>query len=317
MKQRVLIIGSSGMLGVDLCQELIRDYDVIGADVIASPVPERRSRDWYRAKQSYKCDITKKIEVSNTVAKVKPSTVIHAAAWTDVDGCELNPKKAYKINSEGTKNVALACKAMNATLIYLSTDFVFAGKRKNPYKETDKTGPLGIYADSKLKGEAEIKKILKKYFILRTSWLYGKHGKNFVDTILSKAKSEKVLKVVDDQVGSPTYTKDLARAIHELIDKIFVQRTAYSVQRNSTQYAVRSTQYGTYHVSNAGSISWYNYAKEILRLSGSRTKVMPISSKELDRPAKRPEMSVLDNSKFVKFTGYKMRNWQKALKEYV
>ncbi|MDP2929479.1 MAG: sugar nucleotide-binding protein, partial [Candidatus Omnitrophota bacterium] len=161
MKQRVLITGSSGMLGIDLCQELHRDYDVIGADVIASPVSERRSRDWYRARQSHKCDITKKIEVSNTVVKIKPSIVIHAAAWTDVDGCELNPKKAYKINSEGTKNVALACKAANATLIYLSTDFVFDGKRKNPYKETDKTGPLSIYADSKLKGEAAVKRILK------------------------------------------------------------------------------------------------------------------------------------------------------------
>jgi dTDP-4-dehydrorhamnose reductase len=138
---------------------------------------------------------------------------------------------------------------------------------------------------------------VKKHFILRTSWLYGKHGKNFVDTIINKAKTEKVLRVVDDQIGSPTYTRDLARAIHSILNK--------------------STDYGTYHVSGSGSTSWCDYAKEILKLAGSRTKVLPISSKELDRPAKRPKMSVLDNSKFFKFTGYKMRDWREALKEYV
>jgi dTDP-4-dehydrorhamnose reductase len=309
MKRKILIIGSSGMLGIDLSQELCHDYEIFGADVV------RRSS--FTVRGFYKLDITKKQNVPAVIRNLGPDIVIHAAAWTDVDGCELDPKKAYRINSVGTKNVALACKAMGTTLIYISTDFVFDGRRKNPYKETDRTGPLSVYADSKLKGELAIKKALKKYFILRTGWLYGKHGKNFVDTIIAKTKKEKVLKVVDDQVGSPTYTKDLAKAIHVLLDKVFVQRTAYSVQRKNTQYAVRSTQYGIYHISNSGGVSWYDYAREILKLVKSQTKVVPISSKELGRPAKRPRMSVLDNSKFIKFTGHKMRNWQEALKDYV
>ena len=303
--KRILITGSSGMLGIDLSRELSKNYGLTGLDLVqstASCVPRLRSGQALSlpkgVQRFVKCDITKRNEVAAIIAKIDPDIVIHAAAMTDVDGCELDPKKAYKINSEGTKNVALACRAIGAALIYISTDFVFDGKRKNPYKETDKTNPLSIYADSKLKGEKAVKKVLKNHFILRTGWLYGKHGKNFVDTILSKAKSEKVLKVVDDQIGSPTYTKDLAKAIHKFIDKV-------------------SPQNGIYHISNSRSVSWYNYTKEILRLVKSQTKVVPISSKELGRPAKRPKMSVLDNSKFVKFTGHKMRNWQKALKEYV
>ena len=301
------------MLGVDLSQSLYHEYEVFGADIL------RRSLRTYRPggpevspaiRGFYKLDVTKKQNVMALIKNLNPDAIVHAAAWTDVDGCELDPKKAYRINSEGTKNVALACKSTGATLIYLSTDFVFDGRRKNPYKEGDKTGPLNIYAGAKLKGELAVKRILKKYFILRTGWLYGKHGKNFVDTIIKKAGTEKVLKVVDDQVGSPTYTKDLVKAIHVLLDKVFIQR-------KNTQYAIRNTQYGIYHISNAGAVSWYDYAKEILKLTGSRTEVIPISSKELDRPAKRPKMSVLDNSKFFKFTGHKMRDWREALKEYV
>ena len=287
--KRILITGSSGMLGVDLSQELYHDYKVFGADIL------RRAS--FGVCGFYKLDITKKHNVSALIKNLNPDVVIHAAAWTDVDGCELDPKRAYRINSEGTKNVAHACKSIGATLIYISTDFVFDGRRKTPYKEADKTNPLNIYADSKLKGELAIKRILKKYLILRTGWLYGKHGKNFVDTIIAKAKKEKVLKVVNDQVGSPTYTKDLAEAIRVLLKK--------SIDR------------GIYHVSNSGSVSWYDYAKDILKLSKSQTIVAPISSKELDRPAKRPKMSVLDNSRFIKLTGHKMRNWQEALKDYV
>lgn len=288
-KYKILITGSSGMLGVDLCRELGRDFELYGADV-------RRAGG--RVQKFYRCDITKKQSILTIVKKIKPDIIIHTAAMTNVDGCELNPKKAYKINSLGTNNVVSACKAVDAVLIYISTDFVFDGKKKKPYIETDKPHSLGVYADSKLKGENAVKKILKKYFIIRTSWLFGKHGQNFVDTILKLAKKENCLKVVNDQVGSPTYTKDLAKAIHVLIDKIY-------------------SGTGIYHVSNSGSISWFDYAREILRLKNMHTKIVPISSKELDRPAKRPAMSVLDNSKFIKYTGYRMRNWQEALKEYV
>ena len=289
-KHKVLITGSGGMLGVDLCQELSGDYEIYGID-------NRKAA----AQRYFKCDITDKASVSGVFLKIKPEIVIHAAAWTDVDGCELDKKKAYKINSEGTENIASACKDSGAVLIYISTDFVFDGKKKAPYKETDKPGPLSVYADSKLKGEEAIKNTLKDYFILRTAWLYGKNGNNFVDTIIEKAKREKELKVVDDQVGSPTYSKDLAKAMRVLLSKIMRQGQGY----------------GIYHITNSGSVSWYEYARTILKLCGSQTRVVPITSAELGRPAGRPAMSVLDNSRFNEFTGYKMRNWKEALKEYI
>ena len=254
------------MLGVDLSQELYHDHEVFGADLI------RRSS--FAIRGFYKLDITKKQNVLAIIKNLNPDIVIHAAAWTDVDGCELDEKRAYRTNSVGTQNVAHACKAIGATSIYISTDFVFDGKKKNPYKETDKTNPLSVYADSKLKGEAAVKRILKKYFILRTGWLYGKHGKNFVDTILKKAKTEDALKVVNDQRGSPTYTKDLAKAIH-----LFISVIARSPAKGGTTKQSQKIKYGVYHVSNFGSVSWFDYAKEILKLVKSQTKVVPISSK--------------------------------------
>lgn len=274
------------MLGIDLCHELNEDYELYGIDT-------RRDND------NFICDITDKKCVADIVEKVKPDVVIHTAAWTDVDGCEQDKEKARWINVEGTKNVALACKDRGAILVYISTDFVFDGKEKGAYKETDKPNPISVYGDSKLKGEEAVKKTLKKYFILRTSWLYGENGKNFVDTILSKAKTEQALKIVDDQVGSPTYTRDLAKAMHALLNK------------------AGDRGYGIYHVSNSGGVSWFEYTKEILKLAGSATKVIAISSEELARPARRPAMSVLDNSKFTEFTGYRMRDWKDALKEYL
>jgi dTDP-4-dehydrorhamnose reductase len=296
MRRRVLITGSSGMLGIDLCKELGKDYEVWGMDII-----DRHSSF---VVHFVKADITDKEETIKAIVKAKPDIVIHAAAYTDVDGCELDGKKAFRINSLGTKNVALACRKAGATLVYISTDFVFNGKKTRPYIETDRPEPLSVYGESKLKGEMAVKSSLKNYFIIRTSWLYGANGKNFVDTIAAKAKTEKALKVVDDQAGSPTYTKDLAKALHALIDKC-------------SDRGSRISDFGVYHISNSGEVSWYRYAKEILRITGSKTKVIPISSQELSRPAERPAMSVLDNSKFVKFTGYRMRPWRAALKEYL
>jgi len=250
-------------------------------------------------------DIADRKKVIEIVGEIQPDIIIHAAAWTDVDGCELDKEKAYRVNFDGTKNVALACSKAGAILIYISTDFVFDGKKKIPYKEEDRPHPINIYGASKLKGEEAIKKILKNYFILRTSWLYGKHGKNFVDTILDKTKREKMLKIVDDQIGSPTYAKDLAKAIHVLLDKICKDKGS------------RIKGQGIYHISNSGSVSWYEYAKEILRLARYKTKVVSILSKELTRPARRPAMSILNNSRFIKFTSYRMRHWKEALKEYL
>lgn len=284
------------MLGLDLCQELRKDYVVEGADITASA---RQDVKFYQS------DITDRNNIAGIIADARPNIVIHAAAWTDVDGCEREKDKAYLVNATGAENVALACRDAGATLIYISTDFVFDGKSVKPYKETDKPAPLSVYGNSKLKGEDSIRKALKNHYILRTSWLYGKNGKNFVDTIIANASTEKLLKVVDDQIGSPTYTKDLAKAIHKLLDKL------------AQGPVVRVQGPGIYHVSNSGKVSWYDYARAIVKFAGSKTKILPIRSDELDRPAKRPEMSVLDNSKFTKLTGYKMRNWKTALKEYL
>lgn len=285
------------MLGHDLCRELGESYDVAGLD----RVPDRKRA----APVFFKGDITDKKRAIEVISKVVPDIVIHTAAWTDVDGCELDKKKACLVNSEGTKNVALACAKFKAVLIYISTDFVFDGRKESPYKEGDRPKPLSVYGTSKLRGERFVKKYLKRYFIVRTSWLYGKRGMNFVDTILSKAKSEKTIRVVDDQIGSPTYTKDLSGALHILLKKLF------------TNYELRSTVYGIYHISNSGSVTWYEYAKQILRSAGCGTRVVPVSSRELARPARRPAMSVMDNSKFTSLTGCRMRSWKDALKEYL
>jgi len=286
------------MLGIDLSQELHGDYTVIGADVVHGP------RSMVHGFES--CDVTDKKRVAEVVEGANPDVVIHAAAFTDVDGCESNEAKARAINVEGAGNVAAACRDAGAAIIYISTDFVFDGAKKTPYLETDRTRPLSIYGKSKLEGEEAIKGMTGRHYILRTSWLYGRYGKNFVDTIINKARTEKVLKVVDDQVGSPTYTKDLAKAIHALLDKLSPKPTAHSPER-----------YGIYHISNSGTVSWYEYAKTILEMAGSGTKVIPISSKELARPANRPAMSVLDNEKFTGYTGYIMRSWKSALREYL
>ena len=290
-RYKILITGSSGMLGIDLANELRHGYELIGMDLVNNPKS--------RVHKFYKADITDPKSIANTFRRASPDIVVHTAAWADVDGCELDKNKAYAVNSDGTRNVALACKEIGAVLVYISTDFVFDGKKRSPYEESDRANPLGVYADSKLKGELAVKKILKKYFIIRTSWLYGKQGKNFVDTIAAKAREDGLLKVVDDQIGSPTYTVDLAKAIRKLLDTF------------------SSKNYGTYHISNSGSVSWYEYAKAILKIAGIKAKVMPISSGELDRPAIRPAMSVMDNSKFEKVTGYRMRGWKSALREYI
>ncbi|MFA6078635.1 MAG: dTDP-4-dehydrorhamnose reductase [Candidatus Omnitrophota bacterium] len=311
-KYKVLITGSSGMLGIDLCQELGKDFELCGVD-IADRAGLTGKRP-IRQACFYECNISYKHGIARIVRETMCDIVIHTAAWTNVDGCELDRKKAFAINSAGAKNVAYACKISDVPLIYISTDFVFDGKKKRPYKETDSTHPLSVYGESKLAGEDAVRKVLKKHFIVRTSWLYGRHGKNFVDTIIEKAGTVDCLRVVEDQVGSPTYTKDLAKAIHLLLDKAFETQV---VSRKSQDTRAQVKGYGIYHVSNSGATSWYRYTKEILRVAASRTKVIPISSKELSRPAKRPAMSVMDNSKFERFTGCSMPNWKNALKRYL
>jgi len=231
------------MLGRALCQELSGRYEVIGIDIVKLTTKDQRPTTFIE------CDITDGEETIANIASVKPDTVIHTAACTDVDGCEQNPEKAHRVNALGTETIALACRKCGAFLYYISTDFVFDGEKESAYVEKDLPNPVNIYGKSKFDGEKFVQSLLKDFIIVRSSWLFGKGGRNFVDTLLNKAKSERRIKVVDDQFGSPTYTRDLGRAINRLIG---------STERLS----------GIYHITNSGSCSWHEFAKEILKVRG-------------------------------------------------
>ena len=275
------MIGAKGMLGRDLM------------DILHSTCSKDEIIGW----DIEEIDIQKEDESITKIEKLRPEIVIHIAAYTDVDGCELDKEKAFAVNAEGTKHVALAASKCDAKIVYLSTDYVFDGEKREPYSESDPPHPLNVYGHSKLKGEQYVQEGVKDSLIIRTQWLYGPFGKNFVDSILREATEKSALSIVNDQMGSPTYTLDLARAISELI-----------------QFEVR----GIFHVTNGDFCTWYTFAEAILKLSGiNRVKVLPISSKELDRPAARPSYSVLSCQKLKKETGLTMRSWSEALKDYL
>ncbi|AOY76980.1 dTDP-4-dehydrorhamnose reductase [Clostridium formicaceticum] len=236
-------------------------------------------------------DITKLDEVYKTLKTIKPDVIIHAAAFTDVDQCENKPELAFKVNTQGTKNVSIVAGNLGSKLIYISTDYVFDGNKGSPYNESDLPNPINIYGMSKYEGEIEVQKNLEKYFIVRTAWLYGNKGKNFVKTILSLTSNNTLLKVVDDQIGSPTYAVDLAQALKKLLVM---------------------EDYGVYHFINAGNSTWYDFAKEIIKIKNIAAKLSPITSTEIQRKAQRPANSTLNNNSSIK-----LRPWQEALKEYL
>lgn len=275
---KILVTGARGMLGTDLVIRLSNEHQVVGVDV-----------DDF--------DITDVRQVEENVLDIDPELIIHSAAYTNVDGCETNVEQAYRVNAIGSQNVALACQKIDIPMLYIGTDFIFDGHKTTPYLEWDHPNPLSAYGASKYAGEYFVSHLLQKYYIVRIAWLYGEHGNNFVKTILRLAGERDKLQVVDDQVGSPTYTKDVARGISEL---------------------VRSDNYGVYHMVNKGSVSWYGFAKKILELSKVQgVEVEPITSDKLDRPAKRPAYSVLRNFALELTTGDPMRNWEDALEEYI
>lgn len=289
---KILITGISGMLGVDLCQVLREEHEVVGFDLKEFP-----SVPFSSAPLVHRGDIARIDEVKRVFHEVVPHLVVHTAAYTDVDGCEKNPDKAYKVNTLGTQNVCRAAQDLGIPVMYISTDFVFDGSKNSPYLESDQPHPISTYGRSKLAGEEYVKNLLKEYFVVRTSWLYGRYGKNFVETILKLAEEKEELTVVDDQVGSPTYTRDLSRKIKELLS---------------------AKLYGVYHITNSGSCSWYEFAQKILELAGVRgVKVIPITSEELARPAPRPRFSVLENYCLRLNLGNSMREWREALEEYM
>jgi dTDP-4-dehydrorhamnose reductase len=279
--KRVLVIGAKGMLGSDLMPvlraELPKD-EIVGWDI-------------------EEIDIREEEQTVAQIEKLRPSMVIHLAAYTDVDGCELDEGRAFGVNAEGTKHVARAASRCQAKMVYLSTDYVFDGNKKEPYVESDAPHPLNVYGRSKLQGEQYVQTWAKELLIIRTQWLYGRYGKNFVSSILRQANEKEVLSIVDDQVGSPTYTVDLAQAISALI-----QRDAQ----------------GIFHVANSDHCTWNLFGETILKLSGlDRVKVIPISSRELGRPAARPSYSVLSCQKLKRETGFVLRSWSEALKDYL
>ena len=287
---KILVTGSNGQLGRALQKVLPKNNSIFAT-----------KKD---------LNITDKKQVAQQIKGVRPNYVIHTAAYTDVDGCEQNKELAYKINVLGTKNIAEVCQKTNIALIYISTDFVFVGKKKTAYLETDKPNPLSVYGKTKLEGEEVVKK-LPKYFIVRTAWLFG-DGHNFVKTILNLAPKQNEIKVVSDQIGPPTYALDLAKAIYKLINEL----------------KIKNYESGIFHITNDGETSWANFAKEIVKQKkdvsrqsrGVKTKIIPISAKVWQKikpeSAPRPKYSVLSNEKIQKLD-IKMRPWQEGLSDYL
>lgn len=220
---------------------------------------------------------------------------INCAAYTAVDQAEIHSEIANKINSLGAKNLAVACKKNNIKLIHISTDFIFDGNSIKPYAEEDKPNPISVYGASKLKGEQEIQSILKEHFIIRTSWLYSEFGHNFLKTMIRLAKEKNEINVVNDQIGTPTYAKDLAQVILKIIN-------------------LNLKNYGTYHYSNIGTTNWYEFAVSIFKFKEVNFKVNPINTKDYPTLAKRPAYSVLDTSKIKRTLNIQIPNWKDSLK---
>jgi dTDP-4-dehydrorhamnose reductase len=275
---KVVVTGAKGQLGTDLVDLLTdRGYEVYG----------------YGRKE---LDITNFDQVYQVINNVTPDVVIHAAAYTKVDLAESEPDQAFLVNAYGTRNVSVASEAVGAKLVYVSTDYVFDGTANTPYNEFSPTNPMSVYGKSKLAGEQFVRDLHSKFFIVRTSWVYGKNGNNFVKTMVKLARERDELKVVNDQVGCPTYTVDLANCILELI---------------------QTEKYGIYHVSNSGHCSWYEFAKAIFEEAGIEVKVNPCTTKDFPRPAPRPAYSVLEHMA-LRLNGFKeMPNWRDSLKSYL
>ena len=243
-------------------------------------------------------DITDKQAVLRAVQGIKPGVIINAAAYTAVDRCETDMEKAMLVNGTAVGYLAQAAQVTGARIIHISTDYLFDGRKDGPYTESDEPNPLSVYGRSKLLGEQVLARFTDRYVIVRTQWMYGENGKNFVDTILQLAQQKDELRVVDDQYGSPTYTKDLAAVI-----RWFVEHSEADGQ--------------TFHYSNEGVVSWFGFAREILKLSGTKTKLIPVDTAAFPRPANRPHNSALDKTKIKRVTNIDIRTWFDALYEYM
>lgn len=298
---KVFVTGVAGQLGHDVMNELAsRGYTGVGTD-LAESYSGIQDGTYVTMAEYVSLDITNKEAVMNTIKAIKPDVVVHCAAWTAVDLAEDEDKQAKvkAINVDGTQNIANACKEIDAKMVYISTDYVFDGQGTEPWQPDCKDyKPLNVYGETKLGGELAVSNTLSKYFIVRIAWVFGKNGNNFIKTMLNVGKKFDTLKVVNDQIGTPTYTYDLARLLVDMIE---------------------TDKYGYYHATNEGGyISWYDFACEIFKQAGYTNTVIPVTTKEYGlSKAARPFNSRLDKSKLVE-NGFKpLPTWQDALKRYL
>ena len=285
---KVLVTGSCGQLGYDVMNELKkRGHNAVGCDMSDNA--------------DIKFDITDADSAEKTLMTVMPDAVIHCAAWTAVDAAEDEENRAAvrSVNSDGTRNIAAACKKIGCKMMYISTDYVFDGEGTEPWQPDCKDyAPLSVYGKTKLEGELAVSEVLEKYFIVRIAWVFGRNGKNFVKTMLSLSKKYSEIRVVNDQIGTPTYTPDLAKLLVDMIE---------------------TDKYGYYHATNEGGyISWYDFACEIFKQAGCSAKVIPVTTAEYGlSKAKRPFNSRLDKSKLAEAGFELLPDWHDALKRYL
>lgn len=277
---KVLVTGVKGQLGYDVMNELAkRGYEGVGVDV-------------------EEMDITDSEAVDKVIKESDVDSVVHCAAWTAVDAAEDNIEICRKVNALGTENIAKVCKELDIPMIYFSTDYVFDGEGTRPWEPDDTVvAPLNIYGQTKYEGELAVEKYLDKYYIVRIAWVFGVNGKNFIKTMLNLGKTHDTLTVVNDQVGTPTYTYDLARLVVDMLEK---------------------EEYGKYHVTNEGGyISWYDFAKEIFKQAGMDVNVIPVSAEEYKAKAKRPSNSRMEKKKLTEHGFDRLPTWQDALGRYL
>ncbi len=278
---KVLVTGANGQLGYDVLKELAsRGHEAVGTDI-------------------GEMDITDAQSVARAMEKILPQAVIHCAAWTAVDAAEDNAERVRLVNAKGTENIARECKKLGCKMMYISTDYVFCGQGEEPLNpDCTEFSPLNVYGKTKLEGELAVRENLSKFFIVRIAWVFGKNGGNFVKTMLKLGKTHAFLKVVNDQIGTPTYTCDLARLLVDMIE---------------------TEKYGCYHATNGGGyISWYDFAVEIFRQAGYSTRVIPVSTAEYGlSKAARPYNGRLDKSKLAACGFTPLPDWRDALKRYL
>lgn len=277
---RVLVTGVKGQLGHDVMNELKkRGYEGVGVDV-------------------EEMDITDAQAVDRVIHEAQADAVVHCAAWTAVDAAEDNVQMCRRVNADGTENIAKVCGSLDIPMIYLSTDYVFDGMGERPWEPDDPvTEPLNVYGQTKYEGELAVEKYVRKHYIVRIAWVFGVNGKNFIKTMLKLAETHDRITVVDDQIGTPTYTYDLAVLLVDMLE---------------------TDKYGKYHVTNEGGfISWYDFAKEIFRQAGVNVEVVPVSAEEYKAKAKRPYNSRMSKEKLTQNGFKKLPTWQDALGRYL